>query len=496
MAKNIDNNNVFAVIDLGSNSFHMLIAKHIAGGVHTIGRVKRKVRLAAGLDENNTLSSDAMQRGWECLALFAERLQDIPKQNISIVATATLRLATNAQEFKIQAEKILNHKINIISGELEARTIYKGVAHTSACQGKQLVIDIGGASTEVVIGKGFEALLYKSLDMGCVTYLERYFQNGLLSEKNFEQAIAAAHNVITPIKSQYIETGWELAIGASGTVQAIQEILAATGQTDQLSLEKLQHIKAEAIKHKNVSTLSLPGLSEERRLVFVSGLAILIALFEALNIQQMGLAGGALREGVLYSMISDLHHSNIRERTLESFALRFHTDKEQAKRVSDVALLIAKQLQHAWQLDLQQVNVLLCATAHLHEIGLLIDYKQYHQHSAYILSNTDMPGYSPAEKKVIVSLLKGHRADLNDALFSHLGANKALTEKLVRIIRLAVILSMRRKDDVLPTFEVKADKNRLNISFSEDWLAQHPLMKSELEQESVYQSKLNWQFSS
>ena len=239
----------------------------------------------------------------------------------------------------------------------------------------------------------------------------------------------------------------------------------------------------------------MPGLSEERRLVFVSGLAILIALFEALNIQQMGLAGGALREGVLYSMISDLHHSNIRERTLESFALRFHTDKEQAKRVSDVALLIAKQLNHAWQLDLQQVNVLLCATAHLHEIGLLIDYKQYHHHSAYILSNTDMPGYSPAEKKVIVSLLKGHRADLNDALFSHLGANKSLTEKLVRIIRLAVILSMRRKDDVLPTFEVKADKNRLNISFSEDWLAQHPLMKSELEQESVYQSKLNWQFS-
>jgi exopolyphosphatase/guanosine-5'-triphosphate,3'-diphosphate pyrophosphatase len=496
VAKNIDNNNVFAVIDLGSNSFHMLIAKHIAGGVHTIGRVKRKVRLAAGLDENNTLSIDAMQRGWECLALFAERLQDIPKQNISIVATATLRLATNALEFKTQAEKILNHKINIISGELEARTIYKGVAHTSACQGKQLVIDIGGASTEVVIGKGFDALLYKSLDMGCVTYLERYFQNGLLSDSNFDNAIAAAHKVIDPIKAQYKETAWELAIGASGTVQAIQEILSATGQTDLLSLEKLLHIKAEAIKYKNVSALSLPGLSEERRLVFVSGLAILIALFEALEIKQMGLAGGALREGVLYSMISDLHHSNIRERTLESFALRFYIDKEQAKRVSDIALLIAKQLQQAWQLDLEQVQVLLRAAAHLHEIGLLIDYKQYHQHSAYILSNTDMPGYSQTEKKIIVSLLKGHRADLTESLFVHQGANKELTEKLVRVIRLAVILSMRRKDDVLPTFEVNADKTALNISFSDDWLAHHPLMESELEQESVYQSKLNWQFNS
>ena len=164
--------NVYAVIDLGSNSFHMLIAKSIAGGLQTIGRVKRKVRLAAGLDENNVLSTEAMQRGWECLALFAERLQDIPQKNITIVATATLRLASNADVFKHKAEQILGHKINVISGELEAKTIYKGVAHTSACSGKQLVIDIGGASTEVVIGQGFDALHYKSLHMGCVTFLE------------------------------------------------------------------------------------------------------------------------------------------------------------------------------------------------------------------------------------------------------------------------------------------------------------------------------------
>ena len=208
---------MYAVIDLGSNSFHMLIAKSIAGGLQTIGRVKRKVRLAAGLDKGNVLSTEAMQRGWECLALFAERLQDIPDKNITIVATATLRLATNADVFKNHAEKILGHNINVISGELEARTIYKGVAHTSSCTGKQLVIDIGGASTEVVIGKAFDALHYKSLNMGCVTYLERYFKDCQLSKSNFNAAIKAARTVIDEISPEYKAAGWQIASGASGT---------------------------------------------------------------------------------------------------------------------------------------------------------------------------------------------------------------------------------------------------------------------------------------
>ena len=495
MAKNKDNNNVFAVIDLGSNSFHMLIAKHIAGGVHTIGRVKRKVRLAAGLDDENILSDEAMQRGWECLALFAERLQDIPQQNIRVVATATLRLATNSAVFKKQAEKILNHKISIISGELEARTIYKGVAHTSACQGKQLVIDIGGASTEVVIGQGFESIHYASLNLGCVTYLERFFKNGLLNEDNFNNAIAAAYDEISPIRAEYIKTGWELAIGASGTVQAIQEILAATGETDLLTLAKLNSIKTEAITFKNVAKLALPGLSEERRLVFVSGLAILIALFEALGIQQMGLAGGALREGVLYSMIRDLHYTDIRQRTLDSFALRFHTDKEQANRVSDIAMMIANQLKQSWGLDIEQASVLLRAAANLHEIGLLVDYKQYHHHSAYILRNTEMPGYSQTEKSIIACLIETHRADVSIDVNKKHHINQLLIEKLIKILRLAVLLSMRRKDDVLPTFKVSIENNALSIKFSGDWLAKHPLMQSELEQERVYHAKLGWHFN-
>lgn len=344
-----------------------------------------------------------MQRGWECLALFAERLQDIPKQNVSIVATATLRLAINAHTFIEKAEQILNHQVNVISGEVEAKTIYKGVAHTSACQGKQLVIDIGGASTEVVIGKGFDALLYKSLNMGCVTYLDRYFSDGLLSLKNFDAAELAAKQVIQPIQAKYKKLGWELAIGASGTVQAIQEIFAAMGENEQLTLSKLEEVKLKAIECETVAALTLPGLIEERRLVFVSGLAILIALFKSLDIQSMGLAGGALREGVLYSMIPDFQAVDICQRTLDGFTQRYHVDTEQALRVYEVVSDIIAQVSSSWGLDEQASLHLAKAIASLHEVGLLIDYKQYHRHSGYILANTSM--LDIAKRKKILSLL-------------------------------------------------------------------------------------------
>ncbi|MDN3380955.1 MULTISPECIES: guanosine-5'-triphosphate,3'-diphosphate diphosphatase [unclassified Pseudoalteromonas] len=486
--------NVYAVIDLGSNSFHMLIAKSIAGGLQTIGRVKRKVRLAAGLDENNELSTEAMQRGWECLALFAERLQDIPKANITIVATATLRLATNADVFKQKAEQILAHKVNVISGELEARTIYKGVAHTSSCSGRQLVIDIGGASTEVVIGKGFDALHYKSLNMGCVTYLERYFKDGKLSETNFDAAIKAARVVIDEIAPSYKIAGWEVASGASGTVQAIQEIMVAQSLDETLSLDKLLEIKNQSTSFSTIAELDLPGLSEERRLVFVSGLAILIALFESLEIEKMGLAGGALREGVLYSMIPEFHNHDIRKRTIDAFMSRYHVDQKQANRVAELSYQLALQVSQPWPELAPNGFALLKAIAHLHEIGLLIEYKQYQNHTAYILENTDMPGFSQSEHKLIVAAANAHRADLQKGMFQHLGCHQKLAQYLTRLIRISVILSMRRQDDVLPKLQLSVNNEVLVLSLEGDWLNAHPLMASELQLESKQQAKAGWKF--
>ncbi len=486
--------NVYAVIDLGSNSFHMLIAKSIAGGLQTIGRVKRKVRLAAGLDENNELSTEAMQRGWECLALFAERLQDIPNANITIVATATLRLATNADVFKQKAEQILAHKVNVISGELEARTIYKGVAHTSSCSGRQLVIDIGGASTEVVIGKGFDALHYKSLNMGCVTYLERYFKDGKLSETNFDAAIKAARVVIDEIAPSYKIAGWEVASGASGTVQAIQEIMVAQSLDETLSLDKLLEIKNQSTSFSTIAELDLPGLSEERRLVFVSGLAILIALFESLEIEKMGLAGGALREGVLYSMIPEFHNHDIRKRTIDAFMSRYHVDQKQANRVAELSYQLALQVSQPWPELAPNGFALLKAIAHLHEIGLLIEYKQYQNHTAYILENTDMPGFSQSEHKLIVAAANAHRADLQKGMFQHLGCHQKLAQYLTRLIRISVILSMRRQDDVLPKLQLSVNNEVLVLSLEGDWLNAHPLMASELQLESKQQAKAGWKF--
>ncbi|KZN57645.1 guanosine-5'-triphosphate,3'-diphosphate diphosphatase [Pseudoalteromonas luteoviolacea] len=493
MGYNSPQNNVYAVIDLGSNSFHMLLAKHMAGGVHTIGRVKRKVRLAAGLNEQNVLSQEAMERGWECLSLFAERLQDIPPQNIKIVATATLRLAQNAEQFKVRAEEILNHKIEIISGELEACTIYKGVAHTSSCHGKQLVVDIGGASTEVVIGRGFDAHIYYSLNMGCVTYLEKYFKNGLLSEENFAQAITAAKEVIAPHAGEFQQVGWELAIGASGTVQAIQEIFAALGLDEYLVLSKLSQIKSMAIDCETISKLDLPGLSEERRLVFVSGLAILIALFESLEIERMGLAGGALREGVLYGMIDDLSVADIRKRTLNCFMARYHVDNLQAQRVFEMSNSFLKQLKGYWSINTQFGSDALRAATVVHELGLLIDYKEYHKHSAYILNNSVMPGYTKAQKQLIAAMVSNHRLDIDADSFARLGSNQRLAEVLIRLLRIGVILSMRRQDDVLPElFLTASEPETLTLTVPKAWLETHPLMRTELEQEAKYQEKCGW----
>jgi len=484
--------NIYAVIDLGSNSFHMLIAKSVAGDLQTIGRVKRKVRLAAGLDKNNTLSLEAMQRGWECLYLFAERLQDIPAENIRIVATATLRLAVNAKQFIDKAQAILNHKLEVISGELEAKTIYKGVAHTSSFCGKQLVVDIGGASTEVIIGDAFEPLNYKSLNMGCVTYLEKYFSDGKLTLDNFDSATEAAHQMITPIKDTYINVGWKSASGASGTVQAIQEIMLAQGLDENLTLDKLNSIKKQAVLYKTIDQLALPGLVEDRRLVFVSGLSILIALFESLEIDSMGLAGGALREGVLYSMVKELQNHDIRKRTIDSFIERYHVDQSQGQRVADLAISFAQQLENQWFDELSTSIAMLNAASLLHEVGLLIEYKRYEKHTAYILKNTLMPGFNQTQHKLLVALVSEHRADINSEQFSLLSANEAQAEKLVRILRLSVILAMRRKNDVLPLIQLKSESDDLYITFPRAWLDQHPLMRTELDQEVHYQKKVGW----
>ncbi|PWI31763.1 guanosine-5'-triphosphate,3'-diphosphate diphosphatase [Vibrio albus] len=482
---------LYAAIDLGSNSFHMLVVRHIDGSIQTMAKIKRKVRLAAGLDEHNALSPEAMQRGWDCLSLFAERLQDIPAANIRIVGTATLRTATNVDVFLEKANQILGHRIEVISGDEEAGTIYKGVAHTSGGMGRRLVVDIGGASTELVIGQGFDAEALTSLKMGCVTWLEQYFKDRQLNRQNFDNAIAAAKDTLAPILEQYKTIGWNTCVGASGTVQALQEIMLAQGMDEVITLAKLKRLQKQAMMTVHLEELEIEGLTLERALVFPSGLSILIAVFELLDIDSMTLAGGALREGMVYEMMAEMRQDDIRARTINSVQTRYQIDKAYADQVADLAKTFYQQCGEESWLPEAQALMLLDSVTKLHEIGLTIDFKKGGEHSAYLLQNLDLPGYTRAQKHLLAELARRYREQLTSLPEQH-AVSAQSAQRLLRLLRLAVLLSHRRNSDLLPAFELAASGDTLTLTIARNWLDNNPLTNAELEIEANRQSDMGW----
>ncbi|WP_024871444.1 guanosine-5'-triphosphate,3'-diphosphate diphosphatase [Tolumonas lignilytica] len=489
----MDQSPLYAAIDLGSNSFHMLMVREVAGAIRTVAKVKRKVRLAAGLDTEHNLSHEAMARGWDCLRLFAEQLQDVPKENVRVVGTATLRLARNVDSFLRIAEQVLGHPIEIITGEDEARTIYQGVSWTSSGEGNRLVIDIGGASTELVIGESDDAKLLNSLHMGCVTWIKRYFPDGLLNEANFNAAIDAAKAVLQGVAQEYITLGWESCVGASGTVQALQEIMIAQGRSERVTLEKLYELKAQTISCGHLDMLVLQGLMPERLSVFPSGLAILIAIFEILLIDNMTLAGGALREGLIYGMIGKRRNCDVRERTADSLITRYQMDRIQAERVRDAALHAFQQVQKEWQLSEQYGRPMLRWAAMLHELGLCIEYKKAPQHAAYIIDNIDMPGFTPAQKQLLSALVFNQRDSFKlDVLEKQNAVSLRQATRLARLLRFAIILCMRRTEGSVPRFTMAATEDQLVLSLPRGWLNEHYLRASELQIEAERQRGMGW----
>ncbi len=483
---------LYAAIDLGSNSFHMLVVREVAGSIQTLTRIKRKVRLAAGLNDENSLSDEAMERGWQCLHLFAERLQDIPPTQIRVVATATLRLAVNAEAFIAKAQAILGCPVQVISGEEEARLIYQGVAHTTGGADRRLVVDIGGASTELVTGTGAQTTSLFSLSMGCVTWLERYFTDRNLAKENFDEAEHAAREVLRPIADELRYHGWKVCVGASGTVQALQEIMMAQGMDERITLAKLQQLKQRAIQCGRLEELEIEGLTLERALVFPSGLAILIAIFTELNIQCMTLAGGALREGLVYGMLHLAVDQDIRSRTLRHIQHRFMVDTVQAHRVSALARRFAEAVQTEWSLDSYSIDLLQMA-CELHEIGLSIEFKRAPLHAAWLVQNLDLPGFTPAQKKLLATLLLNQTNPLDlSSLHQQNAVPPRVAEHLCRLLRLAIIFSGRRRDDHLTAITLTATGETLRLTLQENWLAAHPLGAEQLEQESQWQSYVHW----
>ncbi|MEF9890674.1 MULTISPECIES: guanosine-5'-triphosphate,3'-diphosphate diphosphatase [Citrobacter] len=483
---------LYAAIDLGSNSFHMLVVREVAGSIQTLTRIKRKVRLAAGLNSDNVLSAEAMERGWQCLRLFAERLQDIPQPQIRVVATATLRIAVNADEFIVKAQEILGCPVQVISGEEEARLIYQGVAHTTGGADQRLVVDIGGASTELVTGSGAQTTSLFSLSMGCVTWLERYFTNRNLAQENFDEAEKAAREVLRPVADKLRFHGWKVCVGASGTVQALQEIMMAQGMDERITLTKLQQLKQRAIHCGRLEELEIEGLTLERALVFPSGLAILIAIFTELNIQCMTLAGGALREGLVYGMLHLPVDQDIRSRTLRNIQRRFMVDTDQANRVTQLAVHLLEQVKDEWHLEAIS-RELLQSACQLHEIGLSVEYKQAPLHAAWLVRNLDLPGFTPAQKKLLATLLlnQTNPVDLS-SLHQQNAVPPRIAEHLCRLLRLAIIFAARRRDDLVPYITLQAQDENLTLTLPEGWLEHHPLGTELIDQEIQWQSYVHW----
>lgn len=484
---------LYAAVDLGSNSFHLVIVRVVSGSVQVIGKVKQRVSLAAGLDDDMILDQMSMERGWKCLEIFAERLQDIPLSNIKVVGTATLRLAKNAQAFITKAEQILKHKLEVISGEEEARQIFLGVAYTSANQGNSLVIDIGGASTEVIIGNDMLPINLVSLDMGCVTFMDRYFLNGELSEQNFQNANSEAKQKLLPVIDDFVCFDWQQCLGASGTPQAIVEILVEQGISDAIRLDYLHNLRQQCIDCGHIDDLKIEGLSEARRSIFPSGLCILIALFEQLKIEDMQISGGALREGLIYGMLENNEKNDRRVQSIDDAITRFHIDKAQGLRVTDVAICLYKQLCEQSNICNFDALAVIEAAATLHEIGLHIEYKQHHLHGAYILNHSPLIGFTPLQRKSIRDLVKTHRQEIDTTLFEHYHPDlRPLLHALCRILRLASLLSIRRKDELLPEMTLRVDELNWQLEFPKGWLRSHPLLDVELANEKWLEHKAGW----
>ncbi len=479
-----------AAIDLGSNSFHMVIARIVNGALQVLGRLKQRVHLADGLDSNNMLSEEAMERGIACLALFAERLQGFPEENVCIVGTHSLRQAANAEEFLKRAAKVIPYPIEIISGHEEARLIFMGVAHTQPEKGRKLVIDIGGGTTEMVIGEDFDPLLVESRRMGCVSFARQFFPNGEISKDNFQRARLAAAQKLENMAWQYRIQGWQSALGASGSIKAAHEVLIALGEKDGLiTPERLELLRNEVLKYKRFSELALPGLSEDRQAVFVPGLSILCGVFDALAIKQLRLSDGALREGVLYEMEGRFRHQDIRSRTARSLAEHYNIDHEQAYRVlSTVQQLYAQWMAQNSKLVHPQLEALLNWAAMLHEVGLSINHSGMHRHSAYILQNTNLPGFNQEQQLLLATLVRFHRKGVKlDELPRLTLFKKKQYIPLIQILRLAALLNNQRQSTTTPeSLELETNGFHWILRFPQGYLQQNNLVQLDVEKEQSY----------
>ena len=477
-----------AAVDLGSNSFHMIVARVEDGALRILDRLREPVRLAAGLTPDHRLTPEARTRALDCLERFGQRVRDFPPGSVRAVGTNTLRKANRDGAFLSEASARLGHPIEIISGIEEARLIYEGVIHSLSAppDTRRLVIDIGGGSTEVVIGDGAGPRDMESLYMGCVGMTQRHFADGRIDKPAWRAAVLDARLELRPHRQRFIEHGWDLAIGASGTVKSVAEICRQQGWSEQgITWAGLRKLRKALLAAGHAEALRLEGLSEERRPVLAGGVAILYALFESLEIGEMTVSPGALREGLLHDLLGRMTHHDVRRASVQQMARRFHVDIPQAERVDEVAQYLLRRVHRDWGLAMDSAALWLHWAAWLHEVGLSVAHSRYHRHGAYLVCNADLPGFSMDEQRVLAFLVRSHRRKFPKDELSQLPRPWRKTAlRLSVLLRLAALLRRGRRDAGIPVVGVHASGDRLVLQFPPGWIETHPLTVADLERES------------
>jgi exopolyphosphatase / guanosine-5'-triphosphate,3'-diphosphate pyrophosphatase len=483
-----------AAVDLGSNSFHMVVARIEDGNIHILDNLKEMVRLGAGLDKKGRLSEEARDRALQCLKRFGERVTDLPVGSVAAVGTNTLRQAKNSRYFLEEAREALGHPIAVIAGKEEARLVYLGVSHSLVDEdGKRFVMDIGGGSTELIIGENFEPLHLRSLEMGCVSMSRAFFKHGRLKEKNWIRAGIGAHLLLRPVRRYFQKVDYHSATGASGTIKAVAKVVQALGlESYDITLTSLYKIRELMIAAGHVDDLDLPGLKSDRKPVFAGGLAVLIATFEALKIESMQVSEGALREGLLYERLGRIQSEDTRLTTVSSMQHRFQISEKHARRVSKKANQFLTACEKDWEIGLEYQELLHWACS-LHEIGLAVSLSGYQKHGAYLLDNADLPGFSYEEQSWMSLLVRCHRKKISNKLFSDLPyAEQKIALRLVVLLRLATLLHRSRKEETAIIERIIPGEHCLTLLFAKDELLNHPLQLASLEQEAQYLQKVDF----
>lgn len=479
----------YAAIDLGSNSFHMVVGRMDKDRLVMVDRLRDSVRLGEGLGADKSLAPKVAKRALACLERFGQRLRGLPPEAIRAVGTNTMRQINDDGDFLRLAEKALGHPIEIISGNEEARLVYLGVAHGLAAGNEtRLVIDIGGGSTELILGQGMEPGKRDSLYMGCVSMSRLMFSDGRITEDAMNSAMLRAALEVRPVRQCYRASNWERAVGSSGTIRSIRAVVKANGWSEEgITAGSLKKLRKKLLKAGHIDDIELEGLSDERRPVFPGGVAVLSALFESLDIEQLQVSDMALREGLLYELIGYSRHEDVRGRTVQSVATRFGADKGQALRVEMTATALLSQVARDWDLTQNEYARMLGWVCQLHEVGLSISHSGFHKHGAYILANADMPGFSRPQQAMIAAMVYNHRRKFSEGALRSLPEYlQEPTRRLTALLRLSILLHRGRSADNKPMPYLDVQKSRMRVSFPDQWLEEHPLTRAELEQEADY----------